>query len=183
MDAAFTLRARDAAHFQAKPHITGDVQVWKQRIILKNGVHRTQVWRNLAHWPTLNKNFAFGGAFKASNQAQGSGFTASARPNNRNNISRGNIKNILSRLDLKELNIDSPLALTRYMLQLQDIDSAQWITLNLYVASKNLLEMHHDLMKKQTILFRPLAFTISLALTLLLILIFFFAYRQIKDNL
>jgi hypothetical protein len=98
-------------------------------------------------------------------------------------LSRGNIKNILSRLDLKELNIDSPLALTRYMLQLQSVDSSQWIVINLYVASKNLLEMHHDLMKKQTVLFRPLAFSISLALILLLILIIIFAYRQIKDNL
>ncbi len=98
-------------------------------------------------------------------------------------LSRGSIKNMLAQLDLKEQNINSPLELSRYLLQVQSIDTAQWITLNLYVASKNLLDTHKALEKKQTPWFKPLNFSLSLTFILLLILILIFAYREIKRNL
>ncbi|MCX7985347.1 MAG: hypothetical protein N2662_00210 [Bacteroidales bacterium] len=98
-------------------------------------------------------------------------------------LSRGHLKEILSKLDLKEQNIDSPIELTRYLLQTNAVDTNQWITLNLYAASKNLIEMHQAIVKKQPITFNPLNFSISLVFILLLILILIFAYKEIQRNM
>ncbi len=97
-------------------------------------------------------------------------------------FTRKDLHNLIAQIDLKEQNIDTPYELSRYIFQNKNIDSAQWIAINLYIASKNLYEFSKALSTRRPFI-EPLSFTISFVFILLLIIILVLTYKEIKRYL
>jgi hypothetical protein len=97
-------------------------------------------------------------------------------------LSRGNLNKTFSQIDIKEQGIESPADMERYLLNNKLIDKQQLISLNLYIASKNLLEISQSLERRPSAGIQPVDYAISIVFILLLIIIFAVAYKKFQEK-
>ncbi len=98
-------------------------------------------------------------------------------------FSRKQFSDMIARIDFRAEQIQTPVDLWKYLKNNKFINEQQWITLNLNVASKNLLEYYQLKPRRAGHIFDPVSFAISFTLILLLIIVLVVAYRMFKENL
>lgn len=98
-------------------------------------------------------------------------------------LSRKQFSDMIAQIDFREEQIQSPVDLWNYLKNNGSFNEKQWITLNLNVASKNILEYYQLKPKRTGYIFEPVSFAISFTLIVLLIVVLAVAYKMVKENL